>query len=310
MAVSAFTTYRPLRLLPALLIALLAAQCALGSKRISESEFRAGEYNGRIAYALAELSEIAYEINYAREKELRADLKKRVSAYIEIDRSAVFHDDDSDSAGFIVANDDVVVVTFRGTKTVANMLTDLNAQKQPFSFGEVGGQVHAGFMSAGESVFAMIKNKIGALQDSEQPILFTGHSLGAALATIAVARRLVPPGQVFGLYTFGSPRVGDATFARSFDRSFNNRTYRFSNYRDPVTGVPPEMIGFQHVGRLVYFDDEGVLQHAPSNPYQCGLFSMASCVNDHGIRLYRERVAKNIDRNPFAPPAKSCWWPF
>ena len=44
------------------------------------------------------------------------------------------------------------------------------------------------------------------------PVYFTGHSLGAALATIAVTRYQGAP---CGLYTYGSPRVADDLFVTS-----------------------------------------------------------------------------------------------
>lgn len=296
--------------LPTLLVLVTAAQCTV-SRRIGGSEFRSGEYNGRIAHALAELSHISYDIDYDQDREVPADLLKRVKGYIQIDRSATFQDGAKDTAGFIVANDDVVVVVFRGTKTVSNMLTDINALKTGFSHGEVSGQVHAGFLSAGTPVFDDIRRKLSRLQDSNQPILFTGHSLGGALATLAVARRLVPPGQVFGLYTYGSPRVGDNGFAATFDGRYKQRTFRFSNYRDPVTRVPPELIGYRHVGRLLYFDDDGDLRHAPANPHTCGIFSAGTCAKDHGIDNYVESIGDNLDKNPFMPGEKGCiLWPF
>ena len=309
----AFPSFSYLRhVAPLALVLLVASQCSTGANRISEAEFRSGEYNARIAHALAELSHMAYDIDYDRDREVSSKLLKRVKQYIDVDRSAVFFDDRTDTAGFIIANEDAVVVSFRGTKTISNMITDVRANKRGFSHGGVNGQVHAGFISAGETVFADIRGKISSLQNAGQPILFTGHSLGGALATLAVARRLVPPGQVFGLYTFGSPRVGDGNFVNTFNGRYQQRTFRFSNYRDPVPRVPPKLIGFGHVGRLLYFDDDGELHHAPSNPHQCGVFSAHVCAGDHGIDNYVKRMGKNLDVDPFAPKKKGgcLLWPF
>ncbi|MEG3436062.1 lipase family protein [Pannus brasiliensis CCIBt3594] len=75
-------------------------------------------------------------------------------------------------------------------------------------------------------------------------ILITGHSLGAALATlaachlhaIAVAENLTPS---IDLYTIASPRVGDETFAEIFKNPrVPLRSYRVFNSEDLVPSVP------------------------------------------------------------------------
>ena len=73
-----------------------------------------------------------------------------------------------------------------------------------------------------------------------------GHSLGAALATLYVAAnsRLRQPTDVPSLWTFASPRVGNATFARRFD-SLGLKSWRIVNALDLVPKLP--VLGFQHV---------------------------------------------------------------
>ena len=86
----------------------------------------------------------------------------------------------------------------------------------------------------------------------------TGHSLGAALATLAADRY----GNVQGLYTYGSPRVGD----RNFKEDFNVNAYRFVNNSDIVTKVPPAGT-YLHVGELKYIDSEGTI-HDNTNRWE------------------------------------------
>jgi hypothetical protein len=87
-------------------------------------------------------------------------------------------------------------------------------------------------------------------------ILYTGHSLGAALATLAAA--LHRPAY---LYTFGSPRVGDAEFAASM---YGIDHARYVDCCDLVAKVPPETVGYLHVGTLRYIDRHGTILYTPS----------------------------------------------
>jgi hypothetical protein len=75
-------------------------------------------------------------------------------------------------------------------------------------------------------------------------VFFTGHSLGAALATL-LATVKAPS----ALYTFGSPLVGDSDFV---DALKNVRNFRYVDCCDIVTRIPPEALGYQHVGKPYY----------------------------------------------------------
>ena len=74
----------------------------------------------------------------------------------------------------------------------------------------------------------------------------TGHSLGAALATLYVAENAASTEETIPLVcTFASPRVGDTTFAQKFDE-LSAASWRIVNELDVVPKVP--FIGFTHVG--------------------------------------------------------------
>src|SRR4030095_7456607 len=59
---------------------------------------------------------------------------------------------------------------------------------------------------------------------------FTGHGFGGALATLAALQHM----KVAGLYTFGSPMVGD----RLFQRAFEIPAWRFVNNTDVLARLP------------------------------------------------------------------------
>jgi len=91
-------------------------------------------------------------------------------------------------------------------------------------------------------------------QTQAQSLWLTGHSLGAALATLRMASLGEEAKQVNGLYTFGQLRVGGKTIARNFDLDLKSRMFRFVNNNDVVTRVPTREMGFCHVGQVIMFD--------------------------------------------------------
>ncbi len=158
---------------------------------------------------------------------------------------------------FIASNDQFAIVAFRGSegwnlnepfdprRALADWTTDFDIRLSDWFRG---GKVHRGFKDALEEVWADIFPYMKKLQDRGCKIWVTGHSLGAALATLAADRFQ----DVQGLYTFGSPRVGD----REFQENFRLRAYRVVNGDDIVSRVPPAGI-YRHIGELKIIDRQG-----------------------------------------------------
>lgn len=75
-------------------------------------------------------------------------------------------------------------------------------------------------------------------------VVATGHSLGAAIATLAAAD-LRSQGIPVTLYTYGSPMVGNDAFATSVSKS--GPTYRVTHAKDIVPMLPGYFItGYRH----------------------------------------------------------------
>ena len=155
-----------------------------------------------------------------------------------------------DTQGFVASNDDVTVLAFRGTEP--NCLRDWLTDAEIAFTTDFGGLVHTGFLRALDAVWDEFEQHIG----TKGPLFVTGHSLGAALATLATAR-LQGTGRPLQTYTFGSPRVGDPTFAAHYEAE---HTYRYVNNTDVVTRVATRLTGYTHVGQLRYFDCAGRVQ--------------------------------------------------
>lgn len=105
---------------------------------------------------------------------------------------------------------------------------------------------------------------------------FTGHSLGAGLATLAA----VEDGQASGIYTFGSPRVGDDEFRKWFDSHFGTQAWRFVNNRDIISRMP--LGDYEPVGGLKFIDGAGSIGNVEKSAETFeGLDSLIHLVREH-----------------------------
>lgn len=166
--------------------------------------------------------------------------------------------DRKDSQAFMAGNADMIIIAFRGTEptNLRDWMTDLKIRRKTGPYGKV----HRGFLKGFQVLWPEIRTTVTAWQTQAQSLWLTGHSLGGALATLAMATLGEEAKPVHGLYTFGQPRVGGKTFARNFDLDFKARMFRFVNNNDVVTRVPTREMGFRHVGQVLMFDFLGKLQ--------------------------------------------------
>jgi len=151
------------------------------------------------------------------------------------DEVAYFHRDGSQAFAAWSSSSRTAVVAFRGTEQEdpTDMAHNLEAFQRPWP---KGGKVHQGFKECLDLIWPELDRW---LQEHTGRLLFTGHSLGAALGTLAASLRT--PAK---LVTFGSPRVGDSDFVKvlsGFDIS------RYVDCCDLVTRLPPPSFGLAHV---------------------------------------------------------------
>jgi len=165
-----------------------------------------------------------------------------------------------------------LIVAFRGTSDFGDVLVDIAAV--PRELGELG-TVHDGFSRAYASIREALHAVLarGCLGDAEGwEVLFTGHSLGGALSTLAsldFAREggldcltadsspslpATLKGASLTACTFGAPRVGSARLCAACDESVPN-TWRIYSSSDIIPTVPPTtLFGFRHPGIAVELD--------------------------------------------------------
>jgi triacylglycerol lipase len=147
----------------------------------------------------------------------------------------------------IAANDQSIFVCFRGTKSSWDWLTNIDLAQVQVPTGN--GKVHKGIYRATLQRYAEISDIVRELQSKlPRPLYLTGHSLGGGMAIVAASMMnsdTMPPNAV---YTFGSPKIGDAQFAKEYalNPTLHQNTFRFVNYCDPVPKIP-YLDNFVHV---------------------------------------------------------------
>lgn len=170
--------------------------------------------------------------------------------------SATLYTNQHSTAYLLECEDDLVLV-FRGT-----IYQDFNTVKVNFKVSKVPasigcGHKHRGFKEAVDSLWPQLKPCLQAA-GRQRKIWFAGHSLGAALGTIAAIRCKHDPDlpDPEALFTFGSPRVGTAPYIGSLWAK-QVVHYRWVNSVDLVTMLPSTWWGYRHHGTLYYLDHTG-----------------------------------------------------
>ncbi len=155
------------------------------------------------------------------------------------------------SQAYVLNTRDDCVIVFRGTEP--NDINDIKSDVDAvLVIAETIGRVHRGFKREADRLWEPLEK---LLKEISKPIWFTGHSLGGALATINAGRCVLSPipARPEGLFTFGSPRVGN----RRFINFVKLNHYRWVNNNDIVTRLPPRWVGYRHAGRELYLDAYG-----------------------------------------------------
>ena len=212
-------------------------------------QFNASSFNLVNAWWLAEVSTLVYaDKGFVRTQFNKAGLQEL--KYFK-NRSTVC---------YVANNDKFAIVAFRGSEIwkkresfdLKEVLADLKTNVDIWlTDWQQGGKVHRGFKEALEEVWPDLLPYIRKLHDKGCKIWITGHSLGGALATLFASRY----GNAQGVYTFGSPRVGNEVFNKNFEA----KIYRIVNNDDIVPRVPPPG-KYVHVGELKFIDSGGIIR--------------------------------------------------
>ncbi len=151
-----------------------------------------------------------------------------------------------DTQAYMLIHDRTCYLIFRGTEDMIDAMADLDARYIVFE-NQQNVKVHRGFYEQFKAVQKEINDELFSRESEYDNIVITGHSLGAALATIAALHfSIVFPNKNVSCHTFGSPRVGNSEFVKQFQKYVTDH-WRVFNVADPVPMVPMSF-RFTHVG--------------------------------------------------------------
>lgn len=166
---------------------------------------------------------------------------------------------DGSITGFIGYQPSVsaIWVVFRGSSDIENWITNLDFVRKSYPLSGCGGcSVHEGFYTAEQQAIGQIASAVSALnqQYPSYQIVVTGHSLGAALATLTALDLAVTYGYGSGVsvYNYGSPRIFNEAGANFASGGAINIAARRTHCKDIVPHVPMEWLGFRHVDDEIY----------------------------------------------------------
>ncbi|KAI8318446.1 alpha/beta-hydrolase [Martensiomyces pterosporus] len=199
----------------------------------------------------------AYQINSNQWNCPKCTTDARMAGYAV---SSHFTNSNGLSYGYVAHNEQSgeIIVAFRGTTTPTDMVTDLKLLQADWEWAETGSgaKVHSGFKTAVLSVAEPIDHAITALrtQNPNRNIVFVGHSLGGAQASLAAARFVkMNPGLMnsVSLYTYGQPRTGNSAFAQ-WMHAHAFPKYRVTYGSDPVPRLPAGADYTHHTQEIYY----------------------------------------------------------
>jgi len=246
------------------------------------------------AIHLAYLSELAYHDEYYISEQIANQYPK--FQFLETHPTSGY-----DTELFVAANQEAIVIAFRGTEE--NSLEDWVNNIDNRAFPYQGGNVHQGFWEALEVIWNLLNHQIQVFRTNHQKIWLTGHSQGGALAMLAARRLTAENTTVQGIYTYGQPKVGDMLFAANYDSILKAKTFRVYNEDDSVVNNPPKLY---HAGTPVKILKNGGFEiEYFQTMFETGDLSFTSFLDSlldyatnnlqsHSIVTYRQRLRNCI----------------
>jgi pimeloyl-ACP methyl ester carboxylesterase len=144
-----------------------------------------------------------------------------------------------------------VVLSFRGSYSVRNWIADASFLYTDPGLCD-GCAAELGFWSSWkvvrDDILPQLKDAVS--QNPDYDVVVVGHSLGAAIASLAAADLRTKGYPSAKLYAYAAPRVANSALAKFITAQGNN--YRFTHIDDPVPKLPLLSMGYVHISPEYY----------------------------------------------------------
>ena len=273
------------------------------------------EYDRNVAYKMVYLCALAYSDDVAK----YIPKASEVNTFELVKQVTKLCSGDALCSGFVAVShsEKAIAIAFRGTQRFKQLVTEIiRILTEPQTDFEAGGKVQEYFLDAFNVVWNDLRQYVNeeVKNNPRYKVWVTGHSLGAALASLA-STLIMYEGKTsrdnLMLYTFGQPRVGNYDYALAHD-GLVPLSFRVTHYRDIVVhlpfcrtivpGTPCIALGGEpyHHGKEIYYGDETMTKcssykiceglpynedlSCSNNPnvwFKCLPFELAQCIDDH-----------------------------
>ena len=151
-----------------------------------------------------------------------------------------------------------IFTSFRGSSNINNWMENIQIKQiSPYTNQSI--KIEKGFYKAYNFIKPQLIENLGIMRNKykTKQLLITGHSLGAAMATLMTydILTLFTEYEVKYLVNFGSPRVGNLDFVDSYN-SYNITSYRITHHYDMIPHLPEELFDYLHIPNEIWYNEQ------------------------------------------------------
>ncbi|MGI9327720.1 MAG: lipase family protein [Pseudomonadales bacterium] len=236
----------------------------------------------QVAAQCVELSQLAY-----RDPEQGA----RVAARSGYTRFTAIDSRGGRDYAIIVSDADRHFVAFRGSDEPLDWLTNLAIWRAKTSMGSV----HRGYHRTSQALLPALQAELQSLHTG--PVVFTGHSMGGALALLCALGVPLANDADHSIYTFGQPKIGGPSFAEHVRGRSDLDYFRFVHGADAIAVWGLGERAF--IGTPCYFDYRGrlVIDRATADLPKVGLHFHRMAQYRYLLRLNQLKARSNEENS-------------